>query len=68
MFNTDKPRRSEKSRDISWAARSGKKYAARGFTVSTCVEHAQVVLAQWKQNGSVHVPKNRMSITTNSVL
>ena len=47
---------------------SGEKYAVRGFTVSTRVEHAQVVLAQQKPNGSVPVPKNRTSITTNSVL
>ena len=68
MFYADKPRRSEKSRDILWAARIGEKYAVCGFTVSTRVEHAQVVLAQRKQNGSVPVPKNRMSITTNSVI
>ena len=47
---------------------SGEKYAVHGFTVSTRVEHAQVVLAQRKQNGRVPVPKNRMSITTNLVL
>ena len=29
---------------------------------------AQAVLAQPKQNGSAHVPKNRLSIATNSVL
>ena len=46
----------------------GEKYAVRGFTVSTRVEHAQVVLAQRKQNGSVPAPKNRMSITTNFVI
>ena len=57
MFYADKPRRSEKSRDISLAARIGEKYAVRGFTVSTRVEHAQVVLAQRKQNGSVPAPK-----------
>ena len=57
MFYADKPRRSEKSRDISLTARIGEKYAVRGFTVSTRVEHAQVVLAQRKQNGSVPAPK-----------
>ena len=46
MFYADKPRRSEKSRDISWATRIGEKHAAPGFTVNTRVEHAQVVLAQ----------------------
>ena len=56
MFYADKPRRSVMSRDISLAARIGKKYAVRGFTVSTRVEHAQVVLAQRKQNGSVPAP------------
>ena len=45
MFYAGKPRRSEMSRDISWAARIGEKYAVRGFTVSNRVEHAQVVLA-----------------------
>ena len=57
MFYADKLRNSEKSRDISLAARIGEKYAVRGFTVSTRVEHAQVVLAQRKQNGSVPAPK-----------
>ena len=57
MFYADKPRRSEKSRDISLGARIGEKYAVSGFTVSTRVEHAQVVLAQRKQNGSVPAPK-----------
>ena len=57
MFYADKPGRSEKSRDISLAARIGEKYAVRGFTVSIRVEHAQVVLAQRKQNGSVPAPK-----------
>ena len=42
MFYADKPRRSEKSRDISWAMRIGEKHAAPGFTVNTRVEHAQV--------------------------
>ena len=68
MFYADKPRRSEKSHDISLAVRIGEKYAVPGFTVSTRVEHAQVVLAQRKQNGSVPAPKNRMSITTNLVI
>ena len=48
MFYVDKPGRSEKSRDISWATRIGEKHAAPGFTVNTRVEHAQVVLAQRK--------------------
>ena len=33
MFYADKPRRSEKSRDISWATRIGEKHTAPGFTV-----------------------------------
>ena len=63
MFYADKPGRSEKSRDISWSTRIGEKHAAPGFTVNTRVEHAQVVLAQRKQNGSVHAPENRMNIS-----
>ena len=46
MFYADKPRPSEKSRDISWATRIGEKHAAPDFTVNTRVQHAQVVLAQ----------------------
>ena len=53
MFYADKPGRSEKSRDISWATRIGEKHAAPGFTVNTRVEHAQVVEAQQKQKGSL---------------
>ena len=68
MFNTGKPRRSEKSRDISWAARSTLWAALRVVPVLNMRHSAKVVLAQQKQNGSIPVPKNRMSITTNSVL
>ena len=61
-----KPRRSEVPRYLV----SGEKYAVHGFTVSARVEHVSQrtsCTGPAKQNGSVHVPQNRMSITTNSV-
>ena len=44
--------------------RSSTSYAA-ALPVLNMRHSAQAVLAQRKQNGSAHVPKNWMSITTN---
>ena len=70
MFNTGK---AKAQRSPSRYLVSGEKYAVHGFTVTAHVEHASqhtscTGAAQRKQNGSVPVPQNRMSIITNSMI
>ena len=63
-----KPRRSEFPRYLVSGEKCTLCTALRLVPMLNMRHSAQVVLAQWKQNGSVPVPQNRMSITTNSVL